>query len=86
LCASTAEDGGVGDEYASRRPDSAKVGLEVCEMGRTWRRGNSRDVDENTWRAGEGCEVATMMKLFDAWTDVAWGTVRRWMIFREAGE
>lgn len=56
----------MADEYASRRPDSAKMRFEVCDMGRTWRRGNSGIVDENTWRAGEGCEVETTMKLFDA--------------------
>ena len=61
-----AEDGGVGDEYASRRPDSAKVGSNVCDIGRTWRRGNSRVVDENTCRAEDGLEVDTTRKLFDA--------------------
>ena len=71
MFASVAEEGGVGDEYASRRPDSAKMGFEACDIGWTWRRGNSGIVDENTWRAGDGCEVDTMMKLFDAWMDVA---------------
>lgn len=55
----------MGDEYASIRPDSAKMGFGVCGTGRTWRRGNSRVVDENTCRAGDGCEVDTTMKLFD---------------------
>ena len=63
---SAAEGGGVGDEYASRRPDSAKVGLKVCDMGRTWRRGNPGIVDENTGRAGDGCEVDTRTNLFVA--------------------
>ena len=66
MSASAAEDGGVGDEYASRRPDSAKMRFVVGDIGRVWRRGNSGVVDENTWRAGDGCEVDTMMKLFDA--------------------
>ena len=56
----------MGDEYASRRPDSAKVGPDVCDIGRTWRRGNSRVVDENTCRAEDGLEVDTTRKLFDA--------------------
>ena len=53
-------------EYASRRPDSAKMGLRVCDMGWTWRRGNSREVAEKMCRAEEGCEVDTTMKPFEA--------------------
>jgi len=44
LSASAAELGGVGDGYARRRPDNAKMGLGGFGMGRTWRRRKSRDV------------------------------------------
>ena len=67
-------------KYASRRPDNAKLGLKFV----TW--GNQGIVDESTWRAGDGCEVDTMMNLFGAWMEVGWGIARRWMIECEASE
>jgi hypothetical protein len=76
----------AGDDYASRGPDSAKVGFEVCDTGRTWRRGNPGIVGGNTWRGGDGCEVDAMMNLFWSLDGRCVGIARRWMIECEASE